>query len=58
MEGKGRISNADYREIFGVDRPQATRRLALLVKEGVLVLAGEKRGAHYVPGPAWPPREK
>jgi predicted HTH transcriptional regulator len=57
MKEKGRLTNTDYREIFGVDRPEATRHLALLVKEGVLVLAGEKRGAHYLPGPAWPPRE-
>ena len=58
MEAKGRITNTDYREIFGVDRPEAARGLARLVKEGVLLLAGEKRGAHYLPGSAWPPRDE
>ena len=57
MESNGRLSNIDYREIFGVDRPEATRCLARMVKKAVLVRAGEKRGAHYLPGPAWPPRE-
>jgi ATP-dependent DNA helicase RecG len=58
MDEAGRITNIDYREAFGVERPEATRRLGELVRGGYLVLAGEKRGAHYLPGPAWPPPEE
>jgi hypothetical protein len=32
------------------------RELRRLVDEGFLRLVGEKRGAHYVPGPRFPKR--
>jgi len=55
MRATGYITNADYREAFGVDRHEATAGLAEWVTEGVLVREGERRGAKYRPGPAWPP---
>lgn len=58
MDEAGRIANEDYREIFGISRPDAARALGRLCEEGVLLLQGERRGAHYVPGPAWPPAEE
>lgn len=52
--GSGRITNSEYREIFGVTRLAAVRELRRLVDERFLRLVGEKRGAHYVPGPKFP----
>jgi ATP-dependent DNA helicase RecG len=54
MAKRGRLTNAVYREVFGVDRATAKRALARLVSLGGLVAQGERRGAHYLPGPAWP----
>lgn len=54
MAAVGFVTNADYREIFGVDRAAAKAALRELVRRGALVLEGERRGAHYVPGPDWP----
>lgn len=53
MAASGRITNADFREIFGVDRVAAAEQLAALVADGQLDERGERRGAHYVPGPKW-----
>jgi ATP-dependent DNA helicase RecG len=47
----GMLKNADYRQLFGVDRTAAAQELRRLVGEGVLLLVGERRGAHYRPGP-------
>ncbi|MCC6644987.1 MAG: putative DNA binding domain-containing protein [Polyangiaceae bacterium] len=56
MRAAGRITNADYREAFGVERDAARSALAAWVAGGVLELRGERRGAHYVAGAAWPPK--
>jgi ATP-dependent DNA helicase RecG len=53
MSVVGHITNADYREAFGVDRRAATAALTELVRQGQLVREGQRRGARYVPGPAW-----
>lgn len=47
-----RMTNADYREIVGLTRYAAVRELAKLVNMGLLVPAGERRGAHYLPDPS------
>jgi predicted HTH transcriptional regulator len=57
MTAVGRVTNQDYREAFGVERQVATKALAALVATEALVKAGERRGAHYLPGPMWPPAE-
>jgi ATP-dependent DNA helicase RecG len=41
------LSNAKYRELFGVTRYVAARELKELVREGWLRLEGERRGAVY-----------
>jgi ATP-dependent DNA helicase RecG len=46
----GAITNADYRELFGLTRSAARLELRRLVDEQVLELRGERRGAHYVAG--------
>lgn len=51
LETEGRLTNADYRELFNVTRYTAVRELKRLVEEELLELVGEKRGAHYVAGP-------
>lgn len=56
MRSAGRITNSDYREAFSVGREPARAALSAWVAAGVVELRGERRGAHYVPGPAWPPR--
>jgi ATP-dependent DNA helicase RecG len=56
MRSAGRITNSDYREAFGVEREQARAALAAWVEAGVVELRGERRGAHYVAGQAWPPK--
>lgn len=43
-------TNAHYRELFSVTRYTAARELKRLVEEGYLVMAGERRGAHYKSG--------
>jgi len=47
-----RLTNTDYRELFGVTRYVAVRELRRLVDEGILTSEGERRGAHYLPGSA------
>ncbi len=46
------LKNADYREMFDLGRDAALRELRLLVRKGYLRMQGERRGAHYLPGPA------
>ena len=46
-----KLTNASYRELFGVERYRAVRELQRLREAGVLRQKGEKRGAHYVLGP-------
>lgn len=53
MQERGFIKNADYREIFNVQRPEAKRVLAQMVASGVLAQEGERRGARYKPGTRW-----
>jgi len=53
MNVVGMITNSDYRDVFGVDRRAALAALAALVSAGVLEPRGERRGAHYAPGPGW-----
>ena len=44
------IKNADYRELFNVDRRKATRELRQLAEVfGLLQMEGTRRGAHYHP---------
>jgi predicted HTH transcriptional regulator len=49
MQEQGFIKNADYREIFNVQRIDARRALASMVSTGILELGGKRRGAHYRP---------
>ena len=42
------LQNADYRELFAVDRPTALRELRILVKRGCLRVEGERRGTRYL----------
>jgi ATP-dependent DNA helicase RecG len=51
LRSKGSIQNADYRELFNVERRAAITALAGLVDRGVLVRTGERRGARYSAGP-------
>jgi hypothetical protein len=55
METAGFITNADYREAFGVGRYAAKQALARWAASGILILEGERRGARYRSGPKWPP---
>ena len=44
------IKNADYRELFNVDRRKATKELRQLAEVfGLLKMEGTRRGAHYRP---------
>ncbi|MCY3546722.1 MAG: putative DNA binding domain-containing protein [Gemmatimonadetes bacterium] len=44
------VKNADYREVFDVDRRRATRELRQLAEVfGLLQMEGTRRGAHYRP---------
>jgi ATP-dependent DNA helicase RecG len=56
LDATGQITNADYREAFGVGRVQAWTVLSGWVRQGVLTLEGSGRTARYRRGPAWPPR--
>ncbi len=47
-----KLTNAAYRELFSVNRSEARAELRRLVEEGLLRMAGERRGAHYRPEPA------
>ena len=55
MQAAGRISNADYRETFGVDRATATEALRSMVEAGLHERHGERKATRYLPGPKWPP---
>ena len=47
---KSWIKNADYRELFNVDRRKATKELRQLAEVfGLLQMEGTRRGAHYHP---------
>ena len=43
-----RITNIDYQKLTGATRKTAARDLDNLVKRGLLVRKGTRRGAHYV----------
>ncbi|MBI5709553.1 MAG: putative DNA binding domain-containing protein [Candidatus Eisenbacteria bacterium] len=45
------LKNADYRELFDLERDAALRELRRLVQEGYLHMEGERRAARYLPGP-------
>ena len=48
FQRKNWIKNADYREVFKVDRRKATRELRQLAQVfGLLQMEGTRRGAHY-----------
>lgn len=51
LAATGRLTNSDYRRMFGVTRWVAISELRRLVEEELLILVGQRRGAHYVPGP-------
>lgn len=51
LRSEGSIQNADYREVFKVERRAAITALAALVEQGVLVRSGERRGVRYTAGP-------
>ncbi len=55
MAKQGYIQNADYREVFNVNRADANLQIKELVARGVLTREGERRGARYSAGPAWEP---
>ena len=42
------LQNADYRELFAVDRPTALNELRILVKHDCLRVEGERRGTRYL----------
>ena len=46
---KGKITNADYAEMFGVSRNTATNDLSDLVEKGLVKRVGRGRGSYYVP---------
>jgi hypothetical protein len=50
LQSPGGIRNADYREIFGVERHAAKSELRELVRKGVLLRSGERRGTSYSRG--------
>jgi len=52
FQAQQRLKNSDYRKMFGVNRYVATRELHQLTEDGFLLLKGERKGAHYVPGKA------
>ena len=46
---RGRLTNADVRRIAKATRGEAIRYLSRLVGDGLAILTGRGRGAHYVP---------
>jgi len=46
------LTNAGYQALFNVTRNKAFRELARLSEHGYLIQVGERRGAHYLPGPS------
>ena len=54
FQKKSWLKNADYREIFDVNRRTATKELGqLVVVFGLLQMEGARRGAHYRPTSAF-----
>ncbi len=47
LKAKGKITSGEYREHTGIEARTATRDLNELVKKGVLIRHGEKRGTYY-----------
>lgn len=47
-----RLTNADFRQMFGLTRYAAVNDLRRLVDEGFLRMEGQRRGTHYRPLPA------
>ena len=58
LSKNGRLKNADYRRIFGVEWNAAKTELKWLVYEDYLQLQGDRRGAYYVPSPVLPGHER
>lgn len=56
MREAGSITNADYRDAFGVTRQVASEHLAAWTDRGIVIREGERRGTRYRPGPQWPPK--
>ena len=54
MRENGRITNSDWRDVFGMNPAQASYALGKLCTQRVLVRSSPRgRGVVYVPGPAW-----
>ncbi len=49
----GRITNTDVQELTGASRTTVVRDLGALVKMGLLLRVGERRGSHYVLPKKW-----
>jgi predicted HTH transcriptional regulator len=58
LRQRDHITNADYRNLFGVTRSVAFRELKRLVENGFLQSQGQRRGHRYVAGPALPERSQ
>ena len=52
FRGSARLTNKQYRLLFGVTRYVATRELSALAREGLLQRFGRRRGSHYLAGPS------
>jgi ATP-dependent DNA helicase RecG len=55
---RGRLTNAEVRRISGYSRNEVLRLLRSLSEEGLVVLHGRGRAAHYTPGPKLAPAGK
>lgn len=55
---RGRLTNAEVRRISGYSRNEVLRLLRSLSEEGLVVLHGRGRAAHYTPGPKLAPTGK
>jgi len=55
---RGRLTNAEARRISGYSRNEVLRLLRSLSEEGLVVLHGRGRAAHYTPGPKLAPAGK
>lgn len=47
-ENKGRITNKDVQDLFGVHRNTATRKLKEMVFKGLLIQKGNSKGSIYI----------